>query len=150
MSGHTGRADDADADAAAPADRVLLAGAADDLPEIRLLLDALPDTAYGQVVVEVAFAEQVRILPAPPRLSVTWLVRCERPSLLPSLVFADHGELLAEAVTAWASEWCVAGAEPRTAVWIGCADSPWVERARSIVQLGLADAGQQVQVESGS
>lgn len=130
-------------------DRVLIAGDAADLPEIRRRLEELPDAAYGQVLVEVGFADEVRILPAPPRLSVAWFVRSERASVLPALVFADHGELLAAAVTAWASEWCPADASPRTAVWIGCTDNVWVEQARAIVQSGLAAAGQQVQVESG-
>ncbi|WIB01646.1 SIP domain-containing protein [Curtobacterium sp. MCBA15_012] len=130
-------------------DRVLVAGGLADLPEVRRILEELPDSAYGQVFVEVAFADEVRILPAPPHLTVTWLVRSDWPSTITTLLFADHGELLADAVTAWAAEWCVVGSEPYTAVWIGCVDSPWVERARSIVQIDLAATGQQVQVESG-
>ncbi|WP_083420827.1 SIP domain-containing protein [Curtobacterium sp. MCBA15_009] len=132
-----------------PTDRVLVAGGAEDLPEIRRRLEDLPENAYGQVFVEVALDEQICILPAPPRLTVSWLVRSTRGSLLPSLVLADHGELLAGALAGWAAEWCVPGCEPRTAVWVGLADSPWVERARSVLQIELADAGQQVEVEYG-
>ncbi|MGN8048794.1 SIP domain-containing protein [Curtobacterium sp. 22159] len=124
-----------------PSERILVAGGPDDLQEITRMLQELPANAYGQVFVEVALAEQVATLPAPPRVTVTWLVRSERPSAVSTLVFADHGEALAEAVTAWAAEWCVADCEPRTTVWIGLAESPWVERARSVVQLELADAG---------
>jgi len=124
-----------------PSERILLAGGVDDLPEIIRMLEDLPENAYGQVFVEVALDEQVRPLPAPPRVTVTWLVRSARESAVAPLVFADHGEALAAAVTGWASEWCVADCEPRTAVWIGCADSPWVERARSVVQIELTDAG---------
>lgn len=119
----------------------MIAGSVDDLPEITRMLEDLPENAYGQVFVEVALQEQVRALPAPPRVTVAWLVRSARASAVGSLVFADHGEALATAVTGWASEWCVADCEPRTTVWIGCAESPWVERARSVVQIELADAG---------
>lgn len=124
-----------------PSERILLAGGVDDLPEITRMLEDLPENAYGQVFVEVALDEQVRALPAPPRITVTWLVRSARESAVAPLVFADHGEALAAAVTGWASEWCVADCEPRTTVWIGCVDSPWVERARSVVQIELTDAG---------
>lgn len=132
-----------------PGDRVLIAGAVEDLPEIHRLLEDLPETAYGQVFVEVALEEQVRILPAPPRVTVSWLVRSDRPSAVPSLCFADHGEALAAAVLAWAGEWCLADSEPRTIVWIGCSDSPWIDQTRAAVQHGLTVAGQQVQVEFG-
>lgn len=124
-----------------PSERILLAGGVDDLPEITRMLEDLPENAYGQVFVEVALDEQVRALPAPLRITVTWLVRSARESAVAPLVFADHGEALAAAVTGWASEWCVADCEPRTTVWIGCVDSPWVERARSVVQIELTDAG---------
>ncbi|MCS5506229.1 siderophore-interacting protein [Curtobacterium flaccumfaciens] len=132
-----------------PSERILIAGGAEDLVEIHRQLEELPENAYGQVFVEVALDEQIRILPAPPRVTVTWLVRSARSSAVAPLVFADHGEALAQALTGWAAEWCVTGCEPRTSVWIGCADSPWIERARSMVQLELTDAGQQVQVEYG-
>lgn len=124
-----------------PSERILLAGGVDDLPAITRMLEDLPANAYGQVFVETALPEQVHTLPAPPRVTVTWLVRSARPSAVASLVFADHGEALASAVTGWAAEWCVADCEPRTTVWIGCADSPWVERARSVVQIELDEAG---------
>ncbi|QSB22367.1 SIP domain-containing protein [Curtobacterium sp. 24E2] len=124
-----------------PSERILIAGGVEDLPEIRRQLEDLPENAYGQVFVEVALDEQIRILPAPPRVTVTWLVRSARASAVSPLVFADHGEALAHALTGWAAEWCVAECEPRTSVWIGCTDSPWVERARSAVQIELSDAG---------
>ncbi|WIB75863.1 SIP domain-containing protein [Curtobacterium sp. MCPF17_002] len=124
-----------------PSERILLAGGVDDLPEISRMLEDLPANAYGQVFVEVALQEQVRSLPAPPRVTVSWLVRSARASVVAPLVFADHGEALAAAVTGWASEWCVADCEPRTTVWIGLAENPWVERARSIVQIELSGAG---------
>ncbi|PYY63157.1 hypothetical protein DEJ17_01280 [Curtobacterium sp. MCSS17_011] len=132
-----------------PSERILIAGGAEDLVEIHRQLEELPENAYGQVFVEVALDEQIRILPAPPRVTVTWLVRSARSSAVAPLVFADHGEALAHALAGWAAEWCVTDCEPRTSVWIGCADSPWIERARSMVQLELTDAGQQVQVEYG-
>lgn len=124
-----------------PSERVLIAGGVEDLPEITRMLEDLPVNAYGQVFVEAALPEQVRSLPAPGRVTVTWLLRSARRSAVSSLVFADHGEALAEAVTGWAAEWCVADCEPRTTVWIGCVDSPWVERARSVVQIELDEAG---------
>ncbi|MGU3408773.1 SIP domain-containing protein [Microbacterium sp. M1A1_1b] len=132
-----------------PTERVMLAGAVEDLTEIHRRLAALPETAYGQVFVEVALAEQVRILPAPPRVTVSWLIRTERPSVVAPLCFADHGEALARAVIGWATEWCRPDCEPPTSVWIGCSDSVWIDQARAAVQLELSDAGAQVQVEFG-
>ncbi|WP_186317517.1 SIP domain-containing protein [Curtobacterium sp. 9128] len=132
-----------------PDHHVMLAGAVEDLDEVHRRLAELPETAYGQVFVEVAVTEQVRILPAPPRVTVSWLVRTDRPSAVAPLCFADHGEALAAALIGWASEWCRPDAEPLSSVWIGCSDSVWVEQARAAVQLELSDAGQSLQVEFG-
>jgi NADPH-dependent ferric siderophore reductase len=124
-----------------PSTRVLLAGDVTDLPDIAAVLAGLPDNAYGQVFVEAALPEDVRHVPAPARVTVTWLLRCSRPSQLDALVFADHGEALAAALLAWAGEWLTddesdhgSGADVTpTRVWIGCGASPWVERARTVL-----------------
>lgn len=133
-----------------PCERVLIAGAVEDLPEVHRMLTELPETAYGQVFLEVAVEEQVRILPAPPGVTVTWLVRSDRPSLVSPLVFADHGEPLAQALVGWMGEWGLTGGEPCTSVWIGCSDSVWVDQARAALRAEFALAGHQVQVESGA
>ena len=120
-----------------PSTRVLLAGDATELPDIVAMLATLPDNAYGQVFIEAALPEDVRPVPAPSRVTVTWLLRCSRASRLGSLVFADHGEALAVALVAWAGEWLtddgLAAADAPTRVWIGCGASPWVERARAVL-----------------
>lgn len=58
----------------ADGDLVLLAGTADDLPVIETALATLPAKARGQVFVSVESADEVRTLPAPGRVCVTWLV----------------------------------------------------------------------------
>ena len=58
----------------ADGDLVLLAGTAEDLPVIETALATLPSKARGQVFVSVESADEVRQLPAPGRVCVTWLV----------------------------------------------------------------------------
>jgi NADPH-dependent ferric siderophore reductase len=117
-----------------PRTRVLIAGDAADLPDIVATLDALPDTAYGQVFVEAVHPDDVRPLAAPGRVTVTWLLRSTRSSGIGELVFADHGEAVARALVGWAGEWLVDDQDPEpTVVWLGCAASPWIEQARVVL-----------------
>ncbi len=106
--------------------QVLVAGDGRDLPRIRELLGALPDSAYGQVFVEVLTAEEVEPLAAPEGVAVLWLCRDRLPSRVDPLVFAGRGEALAGAVAAWAAEWAPARAEDGLTAchaWVGCAAS---------------------------
>lgn len=84
---------------------VLLAGGSSDIRTIRALLLDLPGTAYGQVFIEVASPIQVVSLPAPPRVSVTWLFRHSRSHDSARGIPIIRGELVADAVSAWISEW---------------------------------------------
>lgn len=104
--------------------RFLIVGDAHDLPGVIDMLHRLPVDAYGQVLLEVASEIQIRPLPAPLGMSVTWLCR-DRPRRIDEPL-APRGELAARALTAWIAEWMpethVDQAEPYV-IWIGCATS---------------------------
>lgn len=76
---------------------MLVAGGVDELPAIEALLCLLPDTAYGQVLVEAPADLELPVIATPPRLTITWLARTEEPG--------EPGSRLAEAVHAWLAEW---------------------------------------------
>jgi hypothetical protein len=75
----------------ADGDLVLLAVRADDLAVAETVLATLPAKARGQVFVEVDSMDEVRDLPAPGRVCVSWLAR-------------DRGRSLPAAVDAWLAE----------------------------------------------
>jgi NADPH-dependent ferric siderophore reductase len=75
----------------ADGDLVLLAGGVDDLPVIETALATLPPKARGQVFIEVDGMHEMRELPAPGRVCVTWLSR-------------DAGRSLPIALKAWLAE----------------------------------------------
>lgn len=90
--------------------------------------------AYGQVIIEVATAAEVRALQAPDRLGITWLCREDTEfggsQMLP-------GERLEAAIRAWLAEWMCQEAQrvPRV-IWIGASTCPPVEELhRGIRQL---------------
>ena len=96
------------------AGRVLLAGDSSIIPVIRGLIETVPDTARGQIFVEVASAEDITPLETPERITVSWLARDVRR--------ATPGEVLDQAVRAWVSEMttgdvAVDGAD--LCVWLG-------------------------------
>lgn len=109
---------------------LLMAGDAHDAPRLRELIDLLPVYAYGQVYVEVGVTGGQRQddpadWPLPPGMSMTVLRRS------PGSPRPRRGQLLAAAVSAWATEWlpadaCACCAGP-FALWVGCAASPDVE-----------------------
>lgn len=68
------------------------------LPELELMLTTLPMCAVGRVFIEVPDAGEVGIVSAPPRMTVTWLVRNRRDVRRPT------GEMLTRAAVAWADE----------------------------------------------
>jgi NADPH-dependent ferric siderophore reductase len=86
---------------------VLLAGRIDDLPVIETALATLPERARGQVFVEVDCAADVRLLAAPGRVCITWLVR-------------EQGRTLGPALEAWLAEMLPVEAdrEHRVYAWI--------------------------------
>lgn len=95
-----------------PADRILLAGADEAIETIALILATLPAETRGQVFAEVGSADQVGLLTAPGRVTVTWLVR-------------DRGQVLQRSVDAWLSEMLPVSAFSECSVyaWIA-ADGP--------------------------
>lgn len=94
-------------------DRVLLAGTAESLDDIRFFLATLPAKARGQVFVEVDSADAVEALDAPPRFAVCWLLR-------------DRGQQLERSVDAWLSEMLpVSGTEEHSVyAWIASEGTP--------------------------
>lgn len=113
---------------------ILLVGDSTDLPALDAMLRDLPADTYGQVYVEVATGIQIRSLPAPPHVSVTWLCRDRAHSdldVVPRGVGAmpHRGELASRAIAAWVAEW--QPDEPGDedyALWIGCSASARVGR----------------------
>jgi NADPH-dependent ferric siderophore reductase len=72
-------------------DRILLAGRAADIPEIRFVLATLSAKSRGQIFIEVESADEIEALDAPTRFSICWLVR-------------ERGQELQRSVDAWLSE----------------------------------------------
>jgi hypothetical protein len=75
------------------------------LPELELMLAALPLCAVGRVFIEVPEAEDIGMVSAPPRMTVTWLVRTRHG------VRRATGELLTCAAAAWSDEMLCADAD---------------------------------------
>lgn len=94
-------------------DRILLAGTADSLEDIRFVLATLPAKARGQVFVEVDSAADIVTLDAPPRFAICWLRR-------------DKGQQLERSVDAWLSEMLpVSGTEEHSVyAWIASEGAP--------------------------
>lgn len=63
-----------------PADWYLIAGDETALPAIGRMLDAIPERAKGQIIVEIAGPEEEQPLAIPPGLSLRWLHRDGAPS----------------------------------------------------------------------
>lgn len=95
-----------------PLQHVLVAGSFEELPAIEALLSLLPDTAYGQVLVESSSDLELPVLAAPPRVTITRLARTESD---------EPGSLLAAAVHGWLAEWMPDEPDPGRAVtlWVG-------------------------------
>lgn len=98
-----------------PADRILLAGTAESLETINLILATLPVRSRGQIFVEVDSAEEIEPINAPPRFAVCWLLR-------------DRGQQLQRSIDAWLSEMLpVSGTEEHSVyTWIASEGAPRV------------------------
>ncbi|WP_130411788.1 hypothetical protein [Xylanimonas ulmi] len=111
--------------------QVLLAGSADDLPQIRQVLDHAVHCVYGQIYLEVGAGEAASaraLLPSvlPEGMSLTLLERRPRAD------GANPGEPLARALTAWADEWATEDALDAgqiIAMWVGYSGNPAVDAA---------------------
>jgi NADPH-dependent ferric siderophore reductase len=86
------------------ATRVLFAGDASSLDQLRDMLAALPLCARGQVFVEVDDSSRIVPLAAPGRVSVAWLARDRRSGAPGSGRSCEPGEALERAVRAWLAE----------------------------------------------
>lgn len=106
-----------------PLQHVLVAGSFEELPAIEVLLHMLPDSAYGQVLVESpADAELLPILAAPPRVTITRLARTQSD---------EPGSVLAAAVQGWLAEWMPDEPDMARActIWVGEAARDRVDAA---------------------
>ena len=95
-----------------PLEHILVAGSLPDLPAIKALLVLLPETVYGQVILETPADAPAVELAAPPRLTVTQLVCTGEIAA---------GELLAGATQSWLAEWMPNDLDPDRTVtlWVG-------------------------------
>jgi NADPH-dependent ferric siderophore reductase len=96
-------------------DRILLAGTAEALDDIRFVLATLPARSRGQIFVEVDSADEIEPIAAPPRFAICWLLR-------------DRGQRLERSVDAWLSEMLpVSGTEEHSVyAWIASDGAPRV------------------------
>ncbi len=95
------------------ASRLLLAADETGVERVATLLGALPAGTKGRAFLEVPAAADVRELPAPGGVTVSWLVR-EHSGSAP-------GEALGRAVRAWLSEMVVDGSDgPEITAWLAC------------------------------
>lgn len=105
-------------------DCVLAAGDISDLPGLRAWCASLPRHSYGQIFIEVFTPFQIQPLDTPHHVGVTWLCREERrPSTRPG-IGTPRGQILADAVDAWLSEWI--RADPHSwhfMLWMGARSS---------------------------
>ena len=112
----------------------LVIGDGRDVPAIAGMLTRLPDTAYGQVFIEVEATVQVRHLDAPEGLVVTWLVRAGTD--------APEGGLAVRAGTGWVEEWLPedsTGHHAHYALWIGCCANDAMDELCRVIGARLGD-----------
>jgi NADPH-dependent ferric siderophore reductase len=95
-----------------PLEHVLVAGDLSELESVRALLALLPDTAYGQVYVELDAADELPPVASPPRVTVSRVTRAAHEQV---------GGPLTEAVAGWTAEWMPdePAAERAVSLWLG-------------------------------
>lgn len=74
------------------------------LAELEVLLTTLPLCTVGRVFIEVAGADDISVVTAPPRMTVTWLPRSRRSGAVGVVPRCRSGEALTRAAIAWADE----------------------------------------------
>ena len=72
------------------------------LAELEVVLTTLPLCAVGRVFIEVPEVDDISIVEAPPRMTVTWLPRIRRSGS--AVHRRATGEVLGRAAVAWADE----------------------------------------------
>ena len=106
----------------AAAGRVLVAGDSSVLAVLPGLFESLPDSARGQVFIEVESSRDITLVDCPERFTVTWLVREIRSGAPGSGRACSQGEALERAVRAWVGEMTTGDREADSAelcVWLG-------------------------------
>jgi hypothetical protein len=74
------------------------------LVDLELFLSTLPLCASGRVFIEVPTVQDIRVIEAPGRMTVTWLAREQRTGAPGSGRSCVAGQALARATCAWADE----------------------------------------------
>ncbi|WP_309065148.1 SIP domain-containing protein [Microbacterium sp.] len=97
------------------------------LAELEAALATLPLCAVGRVFIEVPDVDDISVVSAPPRMTVTWLPRARRSGAPGSGRRCAPGEALTRAAVAWADEMLCAESELRTDItllggYLGTAD----------------------------
>ncbi|RFA20297.1 SIP domain-containing protein [Subtercola boreus] len=120
--------------------RILLAADEASLDSLLGVVAALPDTARGQVFVEVGSADDIVSVETPELVSVAWLTRESRSGNPGTSRRCAHGQALERAVRAWVSEMTTGDPDfdgGELTVWIDGAGTRVYElRQELIAQLG--------------
>jgi hypothetical protein len=74
------------------------------LTELEVFLTTLPICATGRVFIEVADAQDIGVVEAPARMTVTWLTRSSRSGAPGTGSACSPGAALSRATCAWADE----------------------------------------------
>lgn len=74
------------------------------LTELEVFLTTLPICATGRIFIEVADTEDIGVIDAPARMTVTWLARSSRSGVPGSGRSCAQGAALSRATCAWADE----------------------------------------------
>lgn len=82
----------------------VLAADSSSIAELQTAITTLPVCATGRIFIEVAGASEIFVMPAPARMTVTWLDRSRRSGAPGTSRACAQGEALTRAVTAWADE----------------------------------------------
>lgn len=82
----------------------LLTADENSLTELEVVLSTLPLCAVGRVFIEVPGPDDISVVTAPPRMTVTWLPRSRRAGAIGSGRRCASGEALTRAAVAWADE----------------------------------------------
>ncbi|MDQ1130736.1 SIP domain-containing protein [Microbacterium sp. SORGH_AS_0888] len=106
---------------------VLLAGDANDVPDMVRIAERLPVEVSVTVLIEAFATIQRHRVRVPEHVSVTWLVRDRQPCDPSPLAVRGRGERLAMGVYAWCAEWACDPAVHCT-VWLGPRTAPHIVR----------------------
>lgn len=89
------------------------------LVELEMFLATLPLCASGRVFIEVPEADDISVIDAPARMTVTWLARSARSGAPGSGRSCSAGAALSRATCAWADEMLCDGDNPTHVTLLG-------------------------------